>query len=166
MGQGRTNATRLTARREWPLVVRRARPDDEAAVMAFATQTWHGWDYIPNAWPVWLDADDGVMLVGCRPDGRPIAVSRVALLSPTEGWVEGIRVDPEVRGLDIASDLQTAELAWAATQGVDVVRYATGSDNEASHRLGARDGFALIAEFRALVAQPRSGLRSGGAERI
>ena len=119
MGQGRTNATRLTARREWPLVVRRARPEDEAAVLAFASRTWHDWDYIPNAWPVWLDADDGVMLVGCRPDGQPVAVSRVALLTPTEGWVEGIRVDPEVRGLDIASDLQVAELAWAAAQGVE-----------------------------------------------
>ena len=53
-----------TARRPWPLVVRRARPGDEAAVMAFATSTWNGWDYMPRAWPRWMEAADGVMLVG------------------------------------------------------------------------------------------------------
>ena len=119
--------------------------------MGFATHTWDGWDYIPRAWPVWLAARDGVLLVGCRPeDDRAVAVSRVAMLSKTEAWVEGIRVDPAVRGLDIATDLQVAELSWAAAQGATVVRYATGSDNLGSHRLGARHGFELAVEFRAL----------------
>jgi hypothetical protein len=44
----------------------------------------------------------------------PIAVSRVALVSANEGWVEGIRVDPRVRGLGVATDLQVAELHWLA----------------------------------------------------
>ena len=119
--------------------------------MSFATHTWDGWDYIPRAWPAWLAARDGVLLVGCRPeDDRAVAVSRVAMLSKTEAWVEGIRVDPAVRGLDVATDLQVAELSWAAAQGATVVRYATGSDNLGSHRLGARHGFELAVEFRAL----------------
>ncbi|MDP8905177.1 MAG: GNAT family N-acetyltransferase [Chloroflexota bacterium] len=74
----------------------------------------------------------------------PIAVARVALLSPDEAWLEGIRVDPRVRGMDVATDLQVAELHWAAEHGARVVRYATGSGNEASHRLGARHGFELL----------------------
>ena len=119
--------------------------------MSFATHTWDGWDYIPRAWPVWLAARDGVLLVGCHPDSdRAVAVSRIAMLSKTEAWVEGIRVDPAVRGLDVATDLQVAELSWAAAQGATVVRYATGSDNLGSHRLGARHGFELAVEFRAL----------------
>lgn len=133
--------------------------------MAFATRTWDGWDYVPNAWPVWLTAPDGVLLVAsaARPsdggdaldaegealaDGQPVAVSRVALLSATEGWVEGIRVDPRVRGLGVATDLQTAELHWLAAHRPSVVRYATGSTNEGSHRLGARHGFELVERFR------------------
>jgi RimJ/RimL family protein N-acetyltransferase len=150
VGDSRTDAARLSERRrDWPLVVRRARASDEAAVLGFATGTWDGWDYIPNAWPVWLDATDGVMLVACRPaDDRPVAVSRVALVSPTEAWLEGIRVDPAVRGMDVATDMQIAELRWAAAQGASVVRYATGSRNEASHRLGARHGFELLFRYR------------------
>jgi len=133
--------------------------------MAFASRTWDGWDYVPHAWPVWLDADDGVLLVACaetpaddltpldragRPleVGRALAVARVALLSPSEAWLEGIRVDPRVRGMDVATDLQVAELQWAAAQAVSVVRYATGDRNEASHRLGARHGFELLTSMR------------------
>jgi RimJ/RimL family protein N-acetyltransferase len=151
--------------RPWPLVVRVARPDDHDAVMAFATTTWDGWDYIPRAWPHWLTAPDGVLLVatagrahGGRPaidtdgneirDDLPIAVARVAMLSPTEAWLEGIRVDPRVRGQGVATDFQVAELDWAAAAGATVVRYATGERNEASHRLGARHGFEVLAEFR------------------
>jgi GNAT superfamily N-acetyltransferase len=119
---------------------------------------------MPRAWPVWLAADDGVMLVatvGPAPDGgpavdangerlaegQPIAVSRVAMVSATEGWVEGIRVDPRVRGMGVATDLQVAELHWLAAHRPAVTRYATGARNEGSHRLGARHGFDLLARF-------------------
>ena len=150
MGDSRADATDLTERRRaWPLVVRRARPDDEQAILGFASGTWDGWDYIPHAWPVWLTASDGVMLVGCAPDDdRPVAVARVAMISASEAWLEGIRVDPALRGLDIATDMQVAELHWAAAQDATVTRYATGARNEASHRLGARHGFELLFAYR------------------
>lgn len=78
----------------------------------------------------------------------PVALARVAMLSDSEAWLEGIRVDPRVRGMDVATDLQVAELRWAAEQGASIVRYATGSRNEASHRLGARHGFELLVALR------------------
>jgi hypothetical protein len=89
------------------------------------------------------DADGGPLTADA-----PIAISRVAMLSPTEGWVEGIRVDPRVRGVGVATDLQVAELHWLAANGATVTRYATGERNIGSHRLGARHGFELAAVFR------------------
>lgn len=176
MGESRADAAKLTnshGTRRWPLVVRRATEADHEGVLAFATNTWHGWDYIPNAWPVWLDATDGAFLVATVGEptvgeppggsgsgdvldaegnplfvGQPVAITRVAMLSPTEAWLEGIRVDPRVRGMGVAADLQVAELQWVAAQGADVVRYATSSTNEGSHRLGARDGINLLGRFR------------------
>lgn len=171
MGTRGTDAATLTtgvSSRGWPLVVRRARAADREAVLGFASATWDGWDYIPNAWPVWLNAADGAFLVGevGKPIdgvgeglvdtegkplevGQPVAITRVAMISPTEAWLEGIRVDPRVRGMGVAADLQVAELHWSAAQQAQVVRYATGRDNVGSHRLGARDGINLLVRLRA-----------------
>jgi GNAT superfamily N-acetyltransferase len=144
-----------------PIGVRRARPEDRDAVLGFASTTWDGWDYIPDAWPQWIAADDGVLLVavpgrdGLRsrdgellPADVPIAVTRVALLAAHEAWLEGIRVDPRVRGRSVATTLQVAELRWAAAQGATVIRYVTGERNEGSMRLGARHGFITLADRR------------------
>lgn len=177
--------------RSWPLVVRRARAEDEQRVLSFATKTWNDWDYVPHAWPRWLEEKDGVMLVGVvgstdaargavaadgarRPvgadgapgpvaaDGAPlevgsvIAVVRVAMPATGEAWLEAIRIDPRVRGMEVATDLQVAELHWAAAQGATIVRYATSARNEGSHRLGARGGFELLARFLNTHWQPET----------
>ena len=134
----------MSEHRDWALVVRRAKPDDEEAVLRFASRTWDDWDYIPHAWPRWLEERDGVMLVATTPDDTPVAVVRVAMPALGEAWLEGIRVDPDVRGMDVATDLQVAELHWAAANGARIVRYATSARNEGSHRLGARGGFEHI----------------------
>jgi hypothetical protein len=166
----RTDAAALSVRR-WPIHVRRARSADRGQVVEFASRTWDGWDYVPHAFDHWLTARDGVLLVATvgRPaDGRPpldaagelleigqvVAVARVALLSPTEAWLEGIRVDSRVRGMSVATDLQAAELHWAAAQASALVRYATGERNEGSHRLGARHGFARVAAFQTWRTAP------------
>jgi hypothetical protein len=143
--------------------VRRARAADRDHVLRFASATWDGWDYLPHAWPRWLEADDGVMLVGTGPDDVPVAVVRVALPAPGEAWLEGIRVDPAVRGMDVATDLQVAELHWAAASGARIVRYATGARNEGSHRLGARGGFEHAASFLGTWWSP-TGAASGHGE--
>jgi GNAT superfamily N-acetyltransferase len=156
-------------KRDWPLVVRRARPADRDAVMAFATHTWNDWDYVPHAWPRWLEDDEGVLLVGVvggdgasaidadgatLRDGQVVAIVRVAMPATTEAWLEGIRVDPRVRGMDVATDLQVAELHWAAANGARIVRYATSERNEGSHRLGARGGFNLLVELAGVSWEP------------
>ena len=172
MGAGREDAPSLTSQgtggktavadtRQWPIVVRRARPADREQVLAFTTNTWNGHDYIPSAWESWLEARDGAFLVAMvgPPGGKdaddreldigaPIAITRVAMVAPGEAWLEGIRVHPNVRGMGVASDLQVAELNWIAAQDAHVVRYATSWRNEASHRLGARDGIETVARLR------------------
>jgi GNAT superfamily N-acetyltransferase len=161
-------------KRGWPLIVRLATDDDREAVIAFATNSWNDWDYVPRAWPRWLEAGDGVMLVGVvggnggrDADGKPlppgtvIAVVRVAMPAKGEAWLEAIRVDPRVRGMDVATDLQLAELQWAAANGANVVRYATSAANEGSHRLGARGGLEHIVSFLGVSWGPEDEGHSG-----
>jgi GNAT superfamily N-acetyltransferase len=149
-------------RRSWPIVVRRARHEDFGTVAGFTQDTFPGWgDYVPRVFAEWVDASDGVFLAVTAPDaggvdaegvplapGQVIAVARIAFLTPQEAWLEGIRVDPRVRGLGVATDLQVAELRWAAAHGVSVMRYLTGEHNEGSHRLGAKHGFEMTGPMR------------------
>jgi hypothetical protein len=138
------------------LVVRVARADDYDAVLRFASNTWDGWDYMPHAFPRWLDTRDGVMLIGevgrsggesadgeVLAAGEVIAVVRVAFPAPGEAWLEGIRVDPRVRGMDVATDLQVAELHWAAANDTTIIRYATSARGARSTSCAARSWPAM-----------------------
>ena len=151
--------------------VRRGRAEDTEAVLAFTRSTWDGWDYLPDVWALWLDARDGAVFVAeaaataGHPPGRPIAVGRIALLAPGESWMEGLRVDPAVRGRGVATSFQFAELTWVQAQGATVVRYATGETNEASLRLGARHGFSPAGRWRAIRPAEPDGSPAGGAAR-
>ncbi|HVQ23123.1 MAG TPA: GNAT family N-acetyltransferase [Candidatus Saccharimonadia bacterium] len=132
-----------------PIAVRRAQASDKDVVLSFATRTWDGWDYIPEVWDDWLVATDGVLLVAtAQADDRPIALTRLAMLSDDEGWLEGIRVDPAVRGRGVATNLQIAELSWARAHHLRVLRYMTGQGNEGSLKLGAHHGFAVVGDRR------------------
>jgi len=149
-----------------PIVVRRARPGDADAILSFTRTTWDGWDYIPFVWHAWLAAADGVLLVATpRPPGageppeldrfgralapdRPIAMTRMAMLSSDEAWLEGLRVDPGVRNRHVGSLIHAASMTWARVNGARTVRYATGERNEGSHRIGDRLGFRVVGAFR------------------
>jgi len=134
-------------------------------VLAFTTGTWDGWDYIHEVWDAWVTDTVGAFLVatvepgpgGAPPGdregaalmpGRIVAITHLAMLTSTEGWVEGIRVDPAVRGMGVASDLQAAVLDAARAAGATVVRYVTGTRNEGSLRLGARHGLLPVGHWR------------------
>lgn len=151
--------------RAWSVSVRRARPDDREAVLAFTTTTWDGWDYIAEVWEDWVADPVGAFLVATAAPGpagelpvdrsgepiapgRIVAITHLRMLSTTEAWVEGIRVDPVVRGMDIATDLQTAVLDAARAAGATIVRYVTGTRNVGSLHLGARHGLLPVGYWR------------------
>lgn len=152
-------------RRSWPINVRLGEPADRDAIVAFATDTWDGYDYIPQVIDEWLLPSDGIVLVAtvgsagngsaavdangqALAPGTVIAMTRVTMLSPDEAWLEGIRVDPRVRGMEVASDLQVAELHWIEAHGARVVRYITSEVNTGSLKLGARHGLVEIGRWR------------------
>src|SRR3954469_11402755 len=152
-------------RRAWPINVRLGRPEDRDAIVAFATDTWDGYDYIPQVIDKWLVPSDGIVLVATvgQTTGGPVAVdangealaagtviamTRVTMLSSDEAWLEGIRVDPRVRGMEVASDLQVAELHWIEAHQAHVVRYITSEVNTGSLKLGARHGLVEIGRWR------------------
>lgn len=145
----------ISRSRSWPIGVRQGRPEDRDQIIAMVAAVFEGHDYIPDVIDEWLVPGEGVVLVATvagpgapAPEGHVVAMTRVTLLSPTEAWLEGIRVDPVVRGMDVATDLQVAELHWIAAHGARVVRYLTADTNVGSLHLGARHGLVEIGRWR------------------
>jgi GNAT superfamily N-acetyltransferase len=80
-------------------------------------------------------------------DSRPVAIVHVTLLTPQEGWLEGIRVNPDVRRQGIGRAMVARALEAAGTRGASLVRLFTTASNTASQLLVEGAGFAQVAAF-------------------
>jgi ribosomal protein S18 acetylase RimI-like enzyme len=133
------------------LEIRPARADDRAAVLAFCEGTWDDGDYIAEVWDEWLGDASGALLVGVL-EGKPVGVAHLHLVSPEEGWLEGVRVDPALRRHGIGQALALRALVTARERGAGVVRLFTSGDNVPSQRLFESLGFEQVASFVSYAA--------------
>jgi ribosomal protein S18 acetylase RimI-like enzyme len=144
------------------LEVRAARAEDRDAVLAFCDRIGGEQDYIRWVWEDWLrETPEGraTTLVGVL-DGRPVSIVHMRMLSEDEAWIEGIRVDPDVRRRGIARVLTSKAMVAARERGAAVVRLFVDASNVASQGLVARFGFTRVAEVvyysaPALESEPR-----------
>jgi ribosomal protein S18 acetylase RimI-like enzyme len=152
-------AQTFPAGQEPEVLVRPARPEDRAAVLAFCAHTWSDGDYIENVWDEWLGSPRGVLLVAVVGE-RPVGIVHVRMVSDDEAWMEGMRVDPDARRRGIGRVLSSRALAAAHERGATVARLMTAHDNRASQALAAAFGYQRIAEVAryeaaaALTAEP------------
>lgn len=119
------------------LNVREARDEDIKDVSGFATDTWDGWDYVPDVWDDWLD--EGVTLVAETDDGV------VGVLHATtrgdEAWLEGMRVAEDARREGVATALMEETLDRLADEGAEVARCMAFDDNQPALELLESLGF-------------------------
>ncbi|GAB3418932.1 GNAT family N-acetyltransferase [Haloparvum alkalitolerans] len=161
-----------------PVSVRRARAADADAVAAFTRDTWgerHG-DYVPEAFPRWVEADDPdrrTFVVTLPPaavadavEGDPAADPNLVdgrrvvgciqgvLLSEWEAWGQAIRVDPAARGFGVSRHLSRAVFDWGRERGATVCRNMVFSWNVAGLGQSRAVGFDPCTEFRFLQPVP------------
>lgn len=132
--------------------VRQARESDDADIIAFTEGTWADRDvddYIPDVFREWVrgDGPDQRTFVA-DVDGRVVGLCQGVLLTETEAWAQGMRVDPEFRGEGISTVLTDACADWARERGATVMRNMVFGWNTAG--LGASRGAAFdpATEFR------------------
>ena len=116
------------------VTVRPATPEDHDAVTAFTQDTWSERDvddYIPDVYPEWVagDGDDQrTLLAGV--DGSAAGICQAVLLSEYEGWLQGMRVNPEFRGRGVGLALVDELLSWCREGGASVARNMVFSWND------------------------------------
>jgi ribosomal protein S18 acetylase RimI-like enzyme len=131
---------------ESALTVRPAHPADRDLVLALCTRIWGEHDYIEWVWDDWLRDAAGVLLVATL-DGRPVGIVHLRMMSDEEAWIEGVRVDPDLRRQGIGRTLVSRAMVAGRERGASVVRLFTDWDNLAAQQLFARFGFVRVAEL-------------------
>ncbi|MEO8286800.1 MAG: GNAT family N-acetyltransferase [Chloroflexota bacterium] len=130
-------------------VYRDVTPDDKPQVLAFTASTWEHGDYIDQVFDDWLADPDGRFLAAEeRSTGIVAAIDKLTMLSPTEAWFEGLRVNPAFRGRGLASTLQRFMIGEAAQLRARSVRLLTLITNLPIHKAAYRDGFTLVGIVR------------------
>jgi GNAT superfamily N-acetyltransferase len=128
------------------LTIRLAEARDKAAVLAFCAHTWDWGDYISEVWDEWLADSSGRLLVAIL-DDRPVAVEHMQMVAPGECWLEGMRVDPTVRGQGISRQLNEQAMREARGMGATIARLATRFDNVVAQRALDSGGFRQVGTY-------------------
>lgn len=135
------------------VVIRQARAEDRAAVLAFCAHTWDWGDYIEYVWDEWLHNPAGALLVALV-DGQPVGLLHMQMLSPTEAWQEGMRIDPAFRQRGIATQMGIEAGAEAMRRGATVVRLLIESTNTPSLNMAEREHSRRVGAFAPYTAKP------------
>jgi len=155
--------------------IRPARPDDAADVRSFTEGTWPdlGGDYVPHVFDDWVEesadaeAGDGdALTLVADLDGHAVGLVRTTLLSPSEAWCSGMRVDPDCRGEGVAVRLSRAAFDWARDRGASVARCMVFSWNVAGLGAARAAGFEPATEFRWAHPAPAAVLTRGGSSPV
>jgi len=139
--------------------VRTARHDDYDDVVELTSDVWpeRGLsDYIPDVFDDWVDADgpDRKTLV-VDVDGQAVALCQAVVLTDTEAWFQGMRVDPAHRGKGLGTMLTERLIDWAADAGASVGRNMVFSWNQAGLGQSLAAGFEPVTSFRFAHPDPK-----------
>ncbi|HTI12980.1 MAG TPA: GNAT family N-acetyltransferase [Dictyobacter sp.] len=113
------------------LAVRPARDIDRETVLAFCQNTWEFGDYIESVWDNWLNDSNGSFLTATI-EGTAVGIIHLQMLTETEAWLEGLRVDPSYRRQGIARTLIEAAILEAMKHKATDLRLVTDENNTAT----------------------------------
>lgn len=84
------------------LEYRRLIHEDYEDIIDISKDVWDGYDYLPSIFHKWVD-DSGFLLgVVDTVKNKVVGVGKYSILSDGSGWLEGLRVHKDYRGLKIA----------------------------------------------------------------
>ncbi len=138
-------ATSATAAQP-PLILRDALASDKQPILEFCHQTWDWGDYIEGVWDDWFNDQHGGLRVG-EVDGKPVGVNKLTMLSADEGWLEGMRLNPDYRGRGYTYQFMSDVAQLAEQRGAAALRLATASSNVPIQKVAERLGLRRAAVF-------------------
>ena len=152
---------------EEPVLLRKGRPEDLAAIREFTTDTFSWGDYVPERYLGWLEEQSGSVLVATDPEDHPVGLVHVQKMSAREGFLSGARVHPSFQRRGVGSLLNGAGVEWLKDNGAVVVRLTTEENNLAARNQVEKLGYRPVARF--VMAErtfERHGAEANGGRRL
>lgn len=89
--------------------------EDYADILDISKDIWDGTDYLPQVFHNWVE-DKGIFIGGIDTEkDKVVAVGKLSILSDGSGWLEGLRVHKDYRGLKLGRRI-TAEVLERARE--------------------------------------------------
>lgn len=121
--------------------IRVGRESDLEAVTKFTANTFEWGDYIVEVFTSWVADGDTQVMVAVDGNDKAIALGTGFMVSPTEMWLQGVRVTETWRRMGIASEIGSELVEWGTAQGAQVARLITEGWNTAAQRQVENTGF-------------------------
>ena len=127
--------------------LRRMTAADKPAVLAIASRTWGGTDYLPAVFDDWVRDEMGEFTAVLAGD-QVVGCAKLTFLTPTDAWLEGLRKDPRLddRGLGRVVVEHLLDVL-SARDDLTSVRFSTYVKNLPSRITNERAGFRLRNAF-------------------
>lgn len=149
-----------------PPRLRPGRVTDLEAIAAFTSSTFSWGDYVSESYRHWLQEEDTAVVVAADDTDLPVALARVRMLGPREGWISAARVHPDHRRRGLGSALNDWCVDWVAGRGGVVARLQIETWNEAAHAqvvgLGYRPVATVANSDRAISDSTMEPITNGG----
>ncbi|MGD1702817.1 N-acetyltransferase family protein [Dapis sp. BLCC M229] len=127
--------------------VRLARAEDREPVLAFCQHTWENQsDYIHLVWDKWFAEPEGRLFVAVVND-LPVGIARVFMVSDSEAWWEGLRVDRAYRGQGIARILNSQREQFLRENNVKISRCIVRSEDKVMIGMMGRRNRSIIGHY-------------------
>ncbi|HNR79192.1 MAG TPA: GNAT family N-acetyltransferase, partial [Mesotoga infera] len=127
-------------------MIRELELKDRENVLEVVKDIWEGDDYIPAAFDSWV-SDSDCHFMGMWKDEALVGVANLRRLSPAVGWLEGMRIKPELQGKGYGRELAVEMMRLARNEGLKELYFSTYFDNLASIKINESLGFSRVAVF-------------------
>ncbi len=128
--------------------------------MAFCQNTFDWGDYIDQVWDDWLTDPNGRLFVA-ELGSECVGLLHVCFLPGGEAWMEGMRVDPNIRRAGVGSELDQSGREAARESGCRVARLVTSVNNITAQKTLVSLGYSHIARFNEWLAEPHEAADTG-----
>jgi GNAT superfamily N-acetyltransferase len=137
---------------------KRLSEEDYEDIVDISKNIWEGSDYLPKVFQKWVK-DQGFFL-GLVDDekNKVVGVGKFSILSDKSGWLEGLRVHKDYRGLKLGRVIseKIIEIAKSALEEgvINKLAFSTHISNKESMHLMSTLGFKLVQSQVLITKEP------------